>query len=89
MGRRGSATRAAPSKPAVRKPFWPWPRLMNTAGNAAATGSQLSAMAPRACRAFQGWRYFKGDDAPPDLAKGDTGDMPKEMADELKRLGLL
>jgi len=45
--------------------------------------------APRACRAFQGWRYFQGDDAPPDLAKGDTGDMPRAMADELKRLGLL
>jgi hypothetical protein len=45
--------------------------------------------APRACRAFQGWRYFGGDDAPPDLAKGDTSDMPKAMADELKRLGLL
>ena len=29
------------------------------------------------------------DDAPPDLSKGDTGDMPREMADELKRLGLL
>ena len=45
--------------------------------------------APRACRAFQGWRYFKPEDAPPDLSKGDTGDMPREMADELKRLGLL
>jgi Uncharacterized conserved protein len=45
--------------------------------------------APRACRAFQGWRYFKPGDAPPDLSKGDTGDMPQEMADELKRLGLL
>ncbi|HSI01280.1 MAG TPA: DUF1489 domain-containing protein [Reyranella sp.] len=45
--------------------------------------------APRACRAFQGWRYFGPDDAPPDLAKGDSGDLPKAMADELRRLGLL
>jgi hypothetical protein len=45
--------------------------------------------APRACRAFQGWRYLKPEDAPPDLSKGDTGDMPREMAGELKRLGLL
>ena len=45
--------------------------------------------APRACRAFQGWRYYAAGDAPPDLAKGDTSDMPKQMADELKRLGLL
>ena len=28
-------------------------------------------------------------DAPPDLSKGDTGDMPRQMADELRRLGLL
>ena len=27
--------------------------------------------------------------APPDLSRGDTGDMPAEMAAELKRLGLL
>jgi hypothetical protein len=45
--------------------------------------------APRACRAFQGWRYFEGDRVPPDLSKGDTSDMPLEMAAELKRLGLL
>jgi hypothetical protein len=45
--------------------------------------------APRAFRAFQGWRYYKPEDAPPDLSKGDTSDMPPEMAAELKRLGLL
>jgi hypothetical protein len=45
--------------------------------------------APQACKAFQGWRYLEVERAPPDLAKGDTGDMPAEMAAELKRLGLL
>ena len=45
--------------------------------------------APRACKAFQGWRYLEPVDAPPDLAQGDTADMPPEMAAELKRLGLL
>ncbi len=45
--------------------------------------------APRACRAFQGWRYFKPEDAPPDIALGDSADMPDEMAAELRRLGLL
>ena len=45
--------------------------------------------APRACRAFQGWRYLIPGDAPPDLSRGDTSDMPPEMAAELKRLGLL
>jgi hypothetical protein len=44
---------------------------------------------PRACRAFQGWRYLTPGDAPPDLSRGDTSDMPPEMAAELKRLGLL
>ena len=45
--------------------------------------------APRACKAFQGWRYLEPERAPPDLAQGDTADMPAEMAAELKRLGLL
>jgi hypothetical protein len=45
--------------------------------------------APRSCKAFQGWRYFDPDRAPPDLSTGDTGDMPADMAAELKRLGLL
>ena len=46
--------------------------------------------APRACKAFQGWRYLEPDNAPPDLSKGDTdGEMPAEMVAELKRLGLL
>lgn len=45
--------------------------------------------APKACKAFQGWRYFDEERAPPDLSRGDTGDMPAEMAAELKRLGLL
>jgi len=45
--------------------------------------------APQACRAFQGWRYLEPERAPPDLSRGDTGDMPAEMAAELKRLGLL
>ncbi|MFI4998359.1 MAG: DUF1489 family protein [Reyranellales bacterium] len=45
--------------------------------------------APKACRAFQGWRYLAPENAPPDLSHGDSGDMPTEMAAELKRLGLL
>lgn len=49
----------------------------------------LIGTAPQACKAFQGWRYFDSDRAPPDLSKGDTSDMPAEMAAELKRLGLL
>lgn len=48
---------------------------------------------PRAHRAFQGWRYLKADDAPPDVKKGgkifvDPG-MPQKMRLELAKLGLL
>jgi len=42
-------------------------------------------------RAFQGWRYLEGEDAPPDLAaikKGDA-EMPEMMKRELAALGLL
>ena len=45
--------------------------------------------APRACKAFQGWRYLEPERAPPDLSRGDTAEMPPEMAAELMRLGLL
>ena len=44
---------------------------------------------PQACKAFQGWRYLTPDRAPPDISRGDSGDMPPDMAAELKRLGLL
>jgi len=47
------------------------------------------ATAPKAMRAFQGWRYYKDDLVPPDLRAGDTTDVPPDMAAELKRLGLL
>lgn len=41
-------------------------------------------------RAFQGWRYLAAADAPPDAdAGGDTGDMPPDMVNELRSLGLL
>ncbi len=42
-------------------------------------------------RPFQGWRYLKADDAPPDLPQGTAGEAPPppEMAAELRKLGLL
>ena len=42
-------------------------------------------------RAFQGWRYLEGADAPPDLrgpSKGDAA-MPEKLQRELAALGLL
>lgn len=47
---------------------------------------------PRAHRAFQGWRYLEEEAAPQDLfeADGDAGaEMPPEMQEELRRLGIL
>ena len=44
---------------------------------------------PRPRRAHQGWRYLEPDDAPADLASGESADvLPPQMASELARLGL-
>lgn len=44
----------------------------------------------RAHRAFQGWRYLRPEDAPPDArAIEHETEMPPEMAAELRELGLL
>ena len=40
-------------------------------------------------RPFQGWRYLKSSEAPPDLdVHGGSGDLPAELSAELKALGL-
>lgn len=49
---------------------------------------------PTRRRAFQGWRYLKGEDAPPDVKAGRKKayvdpHMTKEMQRELRKLGLL
>lgn len=45
---------------------------------------------PRPKRPFQGWRYLKPGDAPPDLPAGQgADDLPPELAAELAELGLL
>ena len=43
--------------------------------------------APQPRRAFQGWRYLRPEDAPPDLAVGEGADMPQELARQLRELG--
>jgi len=45
----------------------------------------------RSFRAFQGWRYFAVEDAPPDLPASiaENDEVPAEMAAELRGLGLL
>ena len=50
---------------------------------------------PRRQKAFQGWRYLRLEDAPVDIdvqsgnITAETSDMPMEMVDELRDLGLL
>ena len=48
---------------------------------------------PQPHKAFRGWRYLRIEDAPADLdaarAVEGADDMPPEMADELRDLGLL
>lgn len=52
---------------------------------------ELVLVEPRHHKAFQGWRYLRPEDAPPDLggAAGEEIELPSEMAEELRSLGLL
>ena len=51
---------------------------------------EIVAVEPTRMRIFQGWRYLKADDAPPDQPKRQVEeDFPPEMAAELRELGLL
>lgn len=44
-------------------------------------------VAPTPRRAFQGWRYLEGKDAPPDLEGDADGDIPAELARRLREAG--
>jgi hypothetical protein len=53
---------------------------------------KVVAVAPRPMRPFQGWRYFKDEDVPPDLGRAAAASiaaMPEPMRRELRELGLL
>ena len=43
--------------------------------------------APQARRPFQGWRYLELRDAPPDLSTMDAGDLPDDLAKQLREMG--
>lgn len=54
--------------------------------------NQLIAVRPTPRRAFQGWRYLSGAEAPADLKRGAGGGitaMPPKMRKQLADLGLL
>ena len=42
---------------------------------------------PQPRRAFQGWRYLTVGDAPPDLPTAEGGEIPGELAAQLRSLG--
>lgn len=50
--------------------------------------AEVAEVEPRPAKPFQGWRYLKPEDAPRDRRPGET-EPPPEMAEELRRLGLL
>jgi hypothetical protein len=55
-------------------------------------GHELIATRPQPRRPFQGWRYLKPEDAPPDTGPagaGFDGDMPESMRLALAELALL
>ncbi|MFP6735501.1 MAG: DUF1489 domain-containing protein [Rhodospirillales bacterium] len=54
-------------------------------------GPELILIEPRRHKAFRGWRYFRTEDVPIDLEKSlaETEDLPPELADELRDLGLI
>ena len=49
---------------------------------------EIIQVAPTKMRIFQGWRYLETKDAPPDIGADDAGDMPAELAAELRDLGI-
>jgi hypothetical protein len=52
-------------------------------------GPDLVPVVPRPMRAFQGWRYLAGKDAPADISKSDRGELSAEMAKALAEMGLI
>ena len=45
-------------------------------------------VAPTPRRAFQGWSYLDPKDAPPDMATDLDGEMPQELARQLREAGV-
>ncbi len=48
---------------------------------------EIVRVAPTPRRAFQGWRYLEGKDAPPDMIGGEDGEIPAELARQLREAG--
>jgi len=77
----------------VRQPIIGLEDAVNDEGKPACAiilSNQLIKTQLRKFRAFQGWRYFKCEDAPDDINdQNGEATIPDSMAEELKKLGLL
>ena len=66
---------------------------VNTVGEGVAARCHVSLdetvvrVAPTPRRAFQGWRYLDPKDAPPDLDEEAFGEVPEELARQLREVG--
>jgi hypothetical protein len=66
---------------------------VNTVGEGVAARCQITLdrqvvrVAPTPRRAFQGWRYLEAGDAPPDLDAEAFGDVPEDLARQLREAG--
>ncbi len=48
----------------------------------------ITLVRPTPKRAFQGWRYLTSEDAPPDIGKLGSEELPPEIASELSKIGI-
>lgn len=48
---------------------------------------EVARVAPTPRRAFQGWRYLQAADAPPDLSNDTDGEIPSDLARQLREAG--
>ena len=66
---------------------------VNTVGEGAAARCEITLdddivrVAPTPRRAFQGWRYLEPKDAPPDLDVEAFGEIPDDLARQLREVG--
>ena len=68
----------------------PSTRADGTACAALGLDPAVVAVAGRPVKAFQGWRYLRGEDAPEDLAAGsDEAGLPHGLAQRLRELCLI
>nr|WP_298796779.1 DUF1489 domain-containing protein [uncultured Acetobacter sp.] len=63
-------------------------RADGTQGTLILLSPEIIRVEPRALRPFQGWRYLKASDAPPDLSGTQSSNLPPHLQKELTLLGL-